>query len=116
MTTHLKTCPACGKEYETKREAQKYCSKECANLMRVRSRRETPLKKKTCAICLSGFWGMTTAKYCSPACEAEAMRRKKTADKARTKREGTALSLSAIAAMAREEGLSYGQYVAKHGI
>lgn len=116
----VKICPCCGGEFRPRREAQKFCSVECANKSRAKS--FTPAfqyvaAQRTCVICGNTFLGSHNAKYCGPECNREGQRRRAAAYKARQKRQHTApLTLSEVAALANAAGMSYGHYVAVNEI
>jgi len=139
-------CKNCGKEFTRTNPRQKYCSLECrleynakkATAKREKARAKNPIVK-TCVVCGKQIAPPRIA-TCSEECskihkrryEAEAWQRDKAERKAarerrkeekeigrereRKKRKKPALSTAQINALARSEGLSYGQYCAKHNL
>lgn len=77
--------------------------------------------KRKCAICGKAYvhdnnWRAT--KYCSDKCKREGLRRCESEARKRRKTgiyKAKNTGMSNLAMMARKEGMSYGQYVAKHG-
>lgn len=69
-----------------------------------------------CKYCGKEFYGKIRAEYCSDECrhqvQLEQKRRYREKKNRNHKRD---LSLTNLAALARNEGLTYGQYVAKYG-
>ena len=89
--THLdeeRECPCCGKLFLPKSGPQKYCSKECGRIA---------LNKKSAEKSREDRFHKEQEKYLK-----EAKKRRKV--------------LININAEAKKEGLTYGQYVARHGL
>lgn len=118
-------CAYCGTEFKhTFRGPKKFCSKECG----MKFHNEKNAKGKICKVCGKHFKGGRIY-YCSPECAAVAARenvKKSTlADLAEMKQMRTApkpkkpkkpkISAAEVETIARAEGLSYGQCVAKYG-
>ena len=122
-------CLNCGDEFKYRfRSNEKFCSSECCHKYHNEAKKATSIK--VCEICgkkLNGF----KKKYCSDECryksQLERQRNKyetelksiyseeKTLKKKRG-RPKKKISLAEINKLAREEGLNYGQYVAKYGL
>lgn len=105
-----KICPTCGEPFEVTeamRGRRKYCSLECRNKAYVKKK-----EKKIyiyCEWCGDLMPPDSTEKYCSAECE-----RKATSKSAKKSgRKNKMLSLVEICKLAKEEGLTYGQYVVK---
>ena len=93
-------CDLCGIKFESKSGNTKYCP-ECRE-----KRKEKPLAE--CQECGRIFRkGHRNMKYC-PECRANWGRKKKPA-----KKRAPVLTLAQVCKLAREAGLSYGQYVAR---
>lgn len=111
----MKTCEACGKKFESDVSYQKYCSHKCAvtayqikrkgEIFRQRFNKE----KYTCRWCGKQFDSNTPVEFCSAACRKAHRRKKKTDNKKNMK------EIARINELARSEGLTYGQYLARHG-
>lgn len=113
--SYMKNCPACGREYETPRKNQIFCSGICANTGRAKNFHARDKVERHCLICLNSFWGEPHAKYCSEECSREAIRRREREEREK-KKAAKGLTLSEVARLAREAGMSYGEYVAAEGI
>lgn len=102
-------CACCGIEFETERNAKKYCSVKCRAKF---NKKQARIKMKTCTCNWCGivFETEKKRKYCSEDCRMIANRRKKNKALKHNK------SIEQIAKLAREAGLSYGQYVQKMGL
>lgn len=101
------TCPACNKQFATENNASKYCSPRCRRKMARRHAIKT--KKYTCAWCGNDFLSERRKKYCSKECRQYANGRAKKS--AAQRRCSPILSLSQVARLSREAGMSYGKYV-----
>ena len=107
-------CPWCGKEFERKQSAQKYCCAECRkkagkHVMRQNQMRQYKSSKLfECGWCGLMFESKTKEEYCCEECRKKAENRKKKRAKKKT------LSLEEVAVLSREAGLSYGEYVMKY--
>lgn len=110
-------CPWCGKEFERKQAAQKYCCAECRkkagkHVMRQNQIRQYKSSKLfECGWCGLMFESKTKEEYCCEECRQKAENRKRNRRKNKNK-----LSIEAIALASRKEGLSYGEYVMKYGL
>lgn len=112
-----KKCPVCGKEFTTDKNAQKFCSDVC----RYRGYAVTHSPKTRCLICGKTFTiSKVRLEYCSVACKDKARRlalQKQYAARPalrRKTRNKTNLSLTEIAKLARDAGMTYGEYVARY--
>jgi ribosomal protein L20 len=85
----MRKCEWCKKDFEPPRRCTKYCSSECRKAAVAKAATERAEKRKL-----------------------------KDLENARKKLERNAdkLSISEVNALAREEGLTYGKYLAKHGL
>lgn len=104
-------CPVCGKEFTTDKNAKKYCSARCRRKANAQKAKKSVMDEITCAWCGDTFLTMRRKRYCSKECRLYAngriTRRKKREPQA------PALTLSQVALLSREAGLSYGKYVQK---
>lgn len=73
-------------------------------------------KQKTCLICGKSFIGLVQQKYCCKECAMMANKRCQQESKVRRQHKKTNASLIDIVRKSKEEGLTYGQYVAKYGL
>lgn len=109
----IKKCAACGKEFTPNRGKQIYCSAKCRiKQSNMREKLSAPERKFTCQYCKKVFVSKMKKKYCSFECCTKANIKTKT----KTRRRTTAfpsLSIEQINKLAREQGLTYGQYMAK---
>jgi predicted nucleic acid-binding Zn ribbon protein len=100
--------------------SSKYCSKKCANAAYYKHQRET--NPSYCIVCGQLISNIKYRKYCSEECKKKGiqMNNKKFYENLRKEKEKrqkkNAMVLSEISRLAREEGLTYGQYVLKHGL
>ena len=101
-------CRNCGKEFVRERNCQKYCSVQCRDEYYKKENRNLT-NKYECKWCGKTFISDRKKKYCSAECRNKAQHPRKGPKKVK-------LSLAAINALARAEGLNYGQYVAKYGL
>lgn len=114
-----KVCEVCGKELKGRK--RKFCSNEC----RMFSYTEAG---KTCSICGKPL-PKNKSRYCSKECSKKAynkyigeynkqrLKKPKTETKPEQKKQGIPkkpLPFAEVCKLAREKGLSYGQYVAKY--
>lgn len=113
-------CTRCGKEFEAKSRLFLYCSMECKKAARKSNYTKKEILKK-CAYCGKDFQTSYARKvYCSSDCAiaAEKERRKERNYKPKPKKKEQpkkqTLSLKDVDKLASEEGLTYGQWVAKH--
>ena len=93
-------CKICGKTFvkEKYQSAKKYCSEECCE-------KSTILRKKEYYVANRDVISRRSEEY-----------KKKKKRKAACKKYSNKKAIIDIAALARKEGLSYGQYVAKYGV
>lgn len=110
-------CPWCGKEFERKKSAQKFCCEECRKAAKKQTMKQNhkvykSLKLVECGWCSLFFESKNGEEYCCAECRKKAENRKKK----REKQAKNKLDLSQINELARAEGLNYGQYVAKYGL
>ena len=115
------TCKYCGNELKiTFRGSAKYCSKECCRKFHNRNKS----KYKECKICGKALDGKQRL-YCSEKCKKKGkaileMNYHSTQYKkptiAEREQKKPKMSIAQINALARTENLTYGQYLAKHGL
>ena len=124
-----KACPICGKVFEASGYAIKriYCSDKC--LKKAMNERRTkgyleqssnvvvdwldPSKIQICAICKNQFVATgKNQKYCSEKCNGKAKWQRKKERLMKKSPTKTNASLSEIARLAKENGMTYGEYVA----
>ncbi len=103
-----KICLCCGEQFTTTSNFQKYCNENCRQKYYYGLAKSKP-KTYSCAWCGIVFDAEKKRKFCSDECRLQSYGRGKKKKKADN-------SLSKIALLARKEGLSYGQYVAKYGL
>lgn len=106
----MKTCEWCDKKFEPKGNAQKFCSKSCAKKA-FNARMYNKEKVVVCEECGKEFTTFRRKIYCSAECRLMSYGRiKKVKKTVQTKPQ---MTLAQVNAMARAEGLSYGQYMTK---
>lgn len=130
-----KICEYCGKPIENATVRQKYhseCSYKAAEERR-KAKKEQKLQTANCARCgVEIFKGSTPRKYCPECAEIVHKEQIKTAQKrlingtsirpktkpkiSYLKKEQPKLTLAEVDRLAKAEGLSYGEYSAKHGL
>lgn len=120
-------CLLCGKNIETtkRKNIRKFCSPACKTKYHsVKYILEKNKKRKNfeCVVCGKKLTGRNY-RYCSNACRLEAKRstyneecRKPQAENTTPEKEKPKYTLAQIEALARAEGLKYGEYVAKYGL
>lgn len=130
----LKVCKWCGKEFETPNKQSRYCSDECRKEVIKKTSRESKrktykeLKKiKKCKWCGKEFTDKYRRSYCSAECQKEANRKRsrddyeqkykhierKTKKKTRERSfEQRSKSIARKNELARQQGMSYGEWVA----
>ena len=123
-------CLNCGNEFKYRfRSTEKFCSAECCHKYHQHKRKAST--NTVCLICGKALTGNQT-KYCSEECRYKAqLERQRQLNKNEYKkpkadtvappskkrgRPPKKLSIADINQLAREEGLNYGQYVAKYGL
>lgn len=123
----VKKCVVCGKEFETKLEYAVCCCVKCSQ-KKYRSEHKTEKQNANCVICGKEFVPLRAGHICcSPECSRKrnyqvnsVHKRQKYADDAAIKRAREAMpksnhdAIADIAIVARSQGMSYGQYVAKY--
>lgn len=105
-------CPVCGKKFSTDKNAVKYCSPGC----RRKANRAPALvgeREFVCAWCGGSFSAHRKRKYCSGECRLSANGRYAKREKSEKK---SVLTLSQVAFLSREAGMSYGEYVCRYQI
>ena len=101
-------CAYCGKIFETKTTAKKYCSDKCREASYEQRRREKPPIKKRCEECGKEFEPrLSIQRYCSPQC-AEIYNKPKSTAKSPPKPK--CKTLSDWCREAAECNLDYGNY------
>ena len=92
------TCPVCGTQFEyVHRGKAKYCSTKCS--------------RKMANIQAYGAWKRHYEKE-----KAERRKEKEAKKKSSKKAKTKPLTLTEVAVLARKEGMTYGEYVQKHGL
>lgn len=109
-----KICKICKKEFTTSHGGRVYCSEECRKKGHYEACKPKPLGRRVfkCEFCGNNFEADAKRKFCTKECRENAERARKRKNKPKKPK----LSLNKIAKLSREEGLSYGQYVAKYGL
>lgn len=105
-------CPVCGKEFVTDKNAAKYCSAKCRRKANAPQPQESE-RTFVCQWCGEDFISNRQKKYCCEEC------RIRSYGKTRFKKKKgfvPALSLSQVAILSRQAGLSYGRYVQLHSL
>ena len=106
-------CPVCNNEFTTDKNAKKYCSAKCRRKANALTAKMNTLKELSCAWCSDTFMSLRRKKFCSKECRLYAngrlSQRKKRAKE-------PSLTLSQVALLSREAGLSYGKYVQKYNL
>ena len=97
----------CGAEFERKYFSQKHCSDKCRIKWSYSRRAKDNIKTYTCEWCGLLFDSDRKRKFCSDKCRLIAYKKRK------SKNDN---GLDQITKLAREAGLSYGQYVNKMGL
>ena len=106
MSKYSKKCEVCGKEFETEYKHQKYCCEICKR-KRDYQRHLVGERIFVCRFCGKEFKSKKKCAYCSTQCRGRYRRNSKRPSRAPK----GALSLSEVARLAREQGLTYGQYM-----
>ena len=114
-------CLYCGKEFKIQlRSNEKYCSADCRKLYH-RYKDKPP---KYCAVCGKEFKGRSYY-YCSDECRQKVIEQRqknrnrnehKKVEVKPKKRKKLKYTIEQVQKLARAEGLSYGQFVAKYGL
>lgn len=106
----MKKCEWCDKPFEPTGNAQKFCSKNCARKA-FNARMYNKEKVIVCENCGKEFTTFRRKTYCSDECRLMSYGRVKKQRKKEPPK--PKLTLAQVNAMARAEGLSYGQYMTK---
>lgn len=102
-------CRNCGKEFVREKNAQKHCSAKCRRLWNSGKKSIHYPKTFTCSWCGIIFEAEQKRKYCCDECRFASYGRRKI-------RGSNAEKIAKINQLARDEGLTYGQVVAKYGL
>lgn len=113
----IKVCRECRHIFTTSVNSQMFCSAECRQKA---YRKKKAMPRARCPVCGRIFSITDTRKkYCSAACrlglDDNKSQRSMWANQER-QLVNTCLSLDEIAKLAREAGMTYGEYVAKNGL
>ena len=104
-------CPVCNSEFTTDKNAKKYCSAKCRRKANAQSAMINGMHKYSCSWCGGAFAAIRRKKYCSKECRLYANGR---LGKKPKMKKTPSFTLSQVARLSREAGLSYGQYVQKY--
>lgn len=110
----IKICACCGTEFEPRNNAVKFCSSKCRiqkhkELHKLSVLRSFNISKYTCKQCGKEFKSKVKKDFCCAGCEnIYAANRKERNRK-------NASEIVKLNDLARKEGLTYGQYMAKYG-
>ncbi len=110
---YKKICPVCQKEFCTSANAQKFCSQQCRD--KIKPIKNPPNRKCICKGCGAVFFTKRRRAYCNEDCRMYANGRGKVFTKKEDK-QSCKYTLSQIAALANEAGMTYGRYVQKYSI
>lgn len=116
-----KICKVCGKEFETENSKKCYCTFACRQEgMRRYAREYAKSYQNICKNCGKYFRAGRGTSYCSPECKEAALGRSVDVKPAASapKKKSHAKSakpqtLSQVAKLARDAGMTYGEYVQK---
>ena len=119
----MNICKQCGKEFEPRtRKSEKFCSEKCKNKWHNNTYHKRQRIHKQCLVCGEKLTGKNK-KYCSNACRIKAQTKahkeeykKPEGETMKPEKEKPKYTLAQIEALARAEGLKYGEYVAKYGL
>ena len=113
----IKVCRECRHIFTTSVNSQMFCSAECRQKA---YRKKKAMPRARCPVCGRIFSITDTRKkYCSAACRVGLDDNKPQSGKSGIQGKvlvNTCLSLDEIAKLAREAGMTYGEYVAKNGL
>ncbi len=107
-----KICEECVEIFVTKDHRKRFCSIECGRAHSWKIRKNNP-RYFTCLVCGKTFMSFSARKYCSNDCKLIANGRKK---RRNVLTKEPSFAIEEVCLMARNEGLSYGQYVAKYNL
>lgn len=100
---HFASCRTCGIKFKTDATHKVYCSTECR--IEGEAKDNNRVHMCTCLTCGTIFRAVSdNIKYCSDKC-----------DKSKRKTQSK-LTVNEVARRAKDEGISYGEYVAKYNI
>ncbi len=113
----IKVCRECRHIFTTSVNSQMFCSAECRQKA---YRKKKAMPRARCPVC-GRIFSITDSrkKYCSAACRLGLDDNKPRSGKCGIQEKAlvnTCLSLDEIAKLAREAGMTYGEYVAKNGL
>jgi hypothetical protein len=113
----IKICKYCGTEFESKNRSL-YCSDACRltgkDVRPIKQKKEKPKVTHKCLYCGKDFEAKrSNQNYCSKLCYNKEMQKTYVIEKPLKKPKYT---IEEIQRLARAEGLTYGQYIARHGI
>lgn len=107
-------CKHCGEEFISAKIVQKYCSLECRR--KANKKKAMGVREFTCLWCGLKFMSDRARKYCCDSCRDKANEKRCQARRREKNKFKPKLSIDEVEILAREEGLSYGRYCAKHGL
>ena len=107
-------CKHCEKEFVSEKNVRKYCSSECR--IKANKKKAMGVREFTCLWCGLKFMSDRARKYCCDKCRDNANDERCQARRRAKNKFKPKLSIDEITALAKEEGLSYGKYCAKHGL
>lgn len=115
-----KICEYCGQPFETDKNAQRFCSRECSSDSRRTRDEEYYIRRRMnrkliCGYCGKEFHNGRRRQYCSNECRLAANGRGDI-KQYELKKIKPKLSICEVIKLAREEGLTYGEYCAKYRI
>ena len=115
-----KICKCCGKPFETDKNSQGLCSQECRIESIKTKQKEYHMRKRLsqtqiCDYCGKEFHNGRRRQYCSNECRLAANGRGDI-KQYEIKKIKPKLSIGEVNKLAREEGLTYGEYCAKYKI
>ena len=114
----VKKCQLCGGVFTTRHNSQQYCCKSCANTAKADRNydaRKASVFKLTCAMCEKPFTNIRKRTYCSTECRLQANGRGGRLKPKDKKAEKPNMTIAEVCVAARQQGMTYGQYVAKFG-
>lgn len=109
----VKVCITCGKEFVPSANCQKHCCEACRRKAYAATIKANRTQKFVCSWCGTTFEAEQKRKYCTADCRLKANARKRRVPKKKPK---PTYTLSKVALLAREAGMTYGEYVAKMGL
>ena len=104
------TCPLCGKEFTTDKNAKKYCSAKCRKKANTKPK---GIRKFTCSWCGTDFFSAKQKKYCCKSCLLYANGRLTNIRK-KEKEKNNFMSIEEVARASREMNMSAGEYMVKY--